>query len=110
MKHLVLSLATAAVLLTGSVQAATPRFPDGVRPVVNVNTATLAQLQFLPHVGPSIAGQIVTFRAAHGHFHRISDLYAVPHLGVKSVTRFAPYVTFDGPTTATAKIHAGGGK
>lgn len=106
MKRFVANLATAAAL--GIIAAVS--IDAQSRPVVNANTASLEQLQFLPHVGVATAGQIVTFRAAHGQFHRLSDLYAVPHLGVKSVARFSAYVVFEGPTTATTKIHVGGAK
>jgi competence protein ComEA len=48
---------------------------------VNINTATVDQLQALPRIGPVLAQRIVEFRQQHGPFARPEDLDAVPGIG-----------------------------
>jgi len=45
---------------------------------LNLNTATPAQLEQLPGVGPVLAKRIVDFRDKRGGFKRIEELLAVP--------------------------------
>lgn len=66
--------------------------PPGVAPVggeagvvpggkVNLNTATLAQLDTLPGVGPVLAQRILDHREEHGGFRSVSDLRQVGGVG-----------------------------
>lgn len=66
--------------------------PPGVAPVggeagvvpggkVNLNTATLAQLDTLPGVGPVLAQRILDHREEHGGFRSVSDLRQVGGIG-----------------------------
>jgi competence protein ComEA len=45
---------------------------------LNLNTATIQQLDQLPGIGPALAKRIVEFRAKKGGFRRIEELLAVP--------------------------------
>ena len=49
--------------------------------LVNVNTATAAELEVLPRVGPALAQRIVDFRAEHGPFAAPEDLMQVSGIG-----------------------------
>lgn len=51
---------------------------------VNLNTATLAQLDTLPGVGPVTAQKIIDWRDAHGRFSTIEELQEVDGIGPKS--------------------------
>ncbi|WP_436278651.1 helix-hairpin-helix domain-containing protein [Micromonospora marina] len=48
---------------------------------VNLNTATLAQLDALPGVGPVLAQRILDHRDRHGGFRSVSDLRQVDGIG-----------------------------
>lgn len=48
---------------------------------LNLNTATLEQLDALPGIGPATAQKILDYRQAHGPFRAVSDLDAVPGIG-----------------------------
>ena len=48
---------------------------------ININTATLEQLETLPHIGPALAQRIVDYRTAHGAFRAIEDVMQVSGIG-----------------------------
>ena len=48
---------------------------------LDLNTASLEQLDALPGIGPSTAQKILDYRQAHGAFHSLADLDAVSGIG-----------------------------
>ncbi len=54
---------------------------------VNLNHATVAELERLPFVGPYMAGQIVAFRERHGPFAAVDSLVNVPGVGPATLAR-----------------------
>jgi len=48
---------------------------------LDLNSATLEQLDALPGIGPTTAQKILDYRQAHGAFHSLADLDAVPGIG-----------------------------
>jgi competence protein ComEA len=48
---------------------------------INLNTATLAQLDTLPGVGPVLAQRILDHRDQHGGFRSVGDLRQVDGIG-----------------------------
>ncbi|HEY8429081.1 MAG TPA: helix-hairpin-helix domain-containing protein [Sandaracinaceae bacterium] len=73
--------------------------------VVNIQTATVEQLQLLPGIGPSKAQAIVAFRERRA-FRRVEDLMRVRGIGRATFRRLRPMLTVDGPTTMTAPARA----
>jgi len=49
----------------------------GQEGTLDLNRATIGQLQTLPSIGPVLAGRIVEYRTKHGNFKRTEDLIAV---------------------------------
>ncbi len=70
--------------------------------VVNVNTATVQELQLLPGIGESRAVALVELRKRRGGFKSLEELKEVKGIGDASLVRLRPYVRFDGKTTARA--------
>jgi len=61
--------------------------------LVNLNTATLADLLTLPGIGEIRAQAILAYRAEYGIFERIEDLQNVSGIGPATYERLAPYIT-----------------
>lgn len=59
---------------------------------IDLNTATPAELQQLPGVGPATAAQIIQFREQSGPIRRLEDLLALPRITRKTIERMRPYV------------------
>jgi competence protein ComEA len=59
---------------------------------VNLNTATLAQLDSLPGVGPVLAQRIVDYRVQHGGFHSVAELRQVDGIGEETFARLKELV------------------
>ena len=59
---------------------------------VDLNTATEADLDTLPGVGPVIAGRIVAWRQEHGRFTSIEELTEVSGIGDATLERLRPLV------------------
>jgi competence protein ComEA len=76
--------AGAAVATTAS---STPAQP------VNLNSATLEQLDTLDGVGPTTAQKIIDFRTAHGGFGSVDDLDQIPGIGEKKLAALRDQVT-----------------
>ncbi len=52
--------------------------PASAKPApINLNTATAAELERLPGVGPVLAERIITYRNEHGRFRRAEHLMMV---------------------------------
>jgi competence protein ComEA len=64
-----------AVAVAAGAAAAAPSGP------VHLNSATLAQLDELPGVGPVTAQKIIDYRTQHGGFGSVDELDAVPGIG-----------------------------
>jgi competence protein ComEA len=60
---------------------------------VNLNTATAAQLDALPGVGPVLAQRIIDFRAQHGGFTDVAQLRQVDGIGEETFARLKELVT-----------------
>ncbi len=73
---------------------------------ININTATVDELDRLPGVGPTKAAAIAAFREKHGPFKRIDDLDRVKGFGRKLIMRVRPFVAVAGPTTYIGKPHS----
>jgi competence protein ComEA len=60
---------------------------------VNINTASAAELETLPHIGPSRAQNILAYREAHGPFNAIEEIKNVKGIGDATFADLAPLIT-----------------
>jgi competence protein ComEA len=75
-------------------QPATDTGPGGAAGgSVNLNSATLAQLEQLPGVGPVLAQHILDWRQQHGHFDQVRQLTEVSGIGPAKFATLRPLVT-----------------
>ncbi|MCI0688039.1 MAG: ComEA family DNA-binding protein [Sporichthyaceae bacterium] len=77
-EQIVVGVPGAAVAASGS---AAPAGGGGVAGPLDLNAATLGQLQELPGVGPVLAQRIVDYRTANGGFRSIDQLREVTGIG-----------------------------
>lgn len=98
-RHLGLALITAFLLTAAA--AAPAHAAEGK---VNINSATVDQLQLLPRVGPAVAERIVEHRKANGAFKAAEDLMLVRGIGEASFSNLKPYIALSGDTTLTEKV------
>jgi competence protein ComEA len=70
---------------------------------INLNTATVAQLESLPGIGKATAERILEYRQKNGSFKKVEDLMNVRGVGEKSFLTLKPLVT----VTATKGEPAG---
>ena len=61
--------------------------------MLNLNTASAAELETLPGVGPVLAERIVTWRTAHGPYPTVEALDAVNGIGAKLLAGLRDLVT-----------------
>jgi competence protein ComEA len=74
---------------------------------VNVNTASAAELSYLPRLGSKVAERIVEYRKANGPFGRPEQLMEVKGIGEKLFLVLKPYLAVSGPTTLRSKVRTG---
>jgi competence protein ComEA len=61
--------------------------------IVNINTATQAQLESLPGLGAKAAERILEYRQKNGQFKKVEDLMNVKGIGEKSFLKLKPRLT-----------------
>ena len=87
-------------------QTCTPIRPETARLQLDPNTATIAELEALPEIGPTLAAAIVKFRDSATErpaFRTVADLDAVPRIGPATIEKLRPYLHFSAATTAKAQ-------
>ncbi len=61
--------------------------------LVDINRASAAELEKLPHIGPALAQRIVAYREQRGPFRSIEEIKQVKGIGERTFARIRPYLT-----------------
>ena len=91
--------AVSALALLLALAGAPALAAEEITGVVNVNTASEAELQMLPGIGASRAKAVIEAREAKGGFKSLDDLLAVKGIGEASLAKLRPHLTLEGKTT-----------
>ncbi len=69
--------------------------PDGgaTQSLININTATRAELMTLPGIGQSRADDIIAYRKSNGSFRQIDDIMQVPGIKEGAFSKIKDYIT-----------------
>ena len=67
--------------------------PTPAAALINLNTATKADFEKLPGIGPSMAQRILDYREKNGNFKKVEDLMNVQGIGEKAFLKLRPLVT-----------------
>src|SRR5437016_12297641 len=87
-------LAGLALLLLSTAVLAQKQRP--AKPI-DLNAATIKELEELPGVGPVTAQRIIEARQKSGRFRRVEDLLAIRGISTKRLEALRPYVTVSPP-------------
>ena len=98
-----LAVALCALMVCGgSLSAQDMKGASAAAALVNLNTATAAQLEGLPGIGKSTADRIVEYRQKSGGFKKIEELMNVRGIGEKSFLKLKPLITVSAPKSDRA--------
>ena len=89
---LILGFGFAAPAAQDTPRRPTPAAKASASGPLNLNTATVAQLETLPGIGKSTAERILEYRQKSGGFKKIEDLMNVRGIGEKSFLKLKPLV------------------
>ncbi len=91
-----------SVLAMAHMDSSTYMVKDGKPPVaqmtyrkfpVNINSASVNELQNLPRIGPAMAARIISYRETNGPFQKKEDLMKVKGIGKKTFEKLKDLVT-----------------
>jgi competence ComEA-like helix-hairpin-helix protein len=93
-----------AVSLCGSLSAsAAARKKHPPAKPIDLNTATMEQLEELPGIGPVTAKRIIEFREKSGPFRKVEDLLVIPRISKARLEKLRPYVKVSPPRVPQKK-------
>jgi competence protein ComEA len=95
----IVSRVTATLLFVAlaSLSSAAQEKVTTAAPPIDLNSATVAQLEQVPGIGPATAKAIVKMREKSGHYHRVEDLLAIHGISQGKFEKMKPYLCVNPP-------------
>jgi competence protein ComEA len=72
-----------------------PSQPPTLTRTINLNTATAAELELLPGIGPALAARIIEYRRESGGFRSVDELDKVKGIGPRTLEKVRHLVSVD---------------
>ncbi|MBX3403322.1 MAG: ComEA family DNA-binding protein [Phycisphaeraceae bacterium] len=69
--------------------------PARIDRLINLNTASAAELELLPGIGPAMAERIIEHRESRGPFRSINELDRIGGIGARTIERLRDKVTVE---------------
>lgn len=69
--------------------------PERADGKININTASLTQLELLEGIGPEKAKRIIRYREEHGPFEVIEDIMKIDGIGKKTFEKIKDSITVE---------------
>jgi competence protein ComEA len=107
MRHALVTLVAFVIVAVVSMPAqagqakSAGKTPKASTQVVNVNSASAADFEALPGIGPKLAARIVDYRQKNGPFKKIEDLMNVQGLGEKNFLKLKSQLTIGAAKAAS---------
>lgn len=76
---------------------------------ININSASSAELQMVPGIGPATTQKILQTRKSYGSFKDVNDLLAIRGIGQKRLDKMRKYLVVSKPPVAKAASHSSPG-
>ncbi|HPW69387.1 MAG: helix-hairpin-helix domain-containing protein [Desulfomonilia bacterium] len=73
-------------------------YGESAKGQLNINTATIEELQLLPGIGPATAQNILNYREINGPFTSVEDIIKVKGVGDRKLEQLRRYLKTDGKT------------
>jgi competence protein ComEA len=78
-----------------SVLAVPTHAEDTTAKKININSASVKELQTLPQIGAVVAQRIVDYREEHGKFSKIEEIMKVKGIGEKTFLKIKPLISVE---------------
>ncbi|HEK86578.1 MAG: ComEA family DNA-binding protein [Candidatus Saccharicenans sp.] len=92
-KSLALAMVVFIFLASSGLSLAQSQPQNKATTKININTATVAELQTLPRIGPKVAQRIIDYRTKNGPFKKAEDLMKVRGIGEKIFNQIKDSIT-----------------